>query len=560
MRRRPVYRHEGFRQLAEHFYQEMLRRDPLTATWLGEHQYDGLLPEVGAEAVEKEIAFYRAMRDRFNALPERELSLDERLDRAVMLHLCEQTLFLQEDLRRWRLGSDLAMTIGNSLFLLFVRDFAPLAQRMESIVSRLKAVPMYLMAGRTLFQDVPPLWGELFLESAARLPDLLDAIATAIKGQVPAPLQQDYANAAAGARKALEQFQTWFRHAIMPKAHGDWALGSGPFQALLQVRRLGFMPSELRDLGDTCLRRAQDRLDQMAHRLVGSSSRTRPETRQEAFARIRSKRPPTFEHALEAYRDAVARSRAFVEMTKFATLPEEETLEIVETPSYMAHLIPFAAYLSPERTARPQKGIYLVTRHPGTELSRHSYADISNTSVHEGYPGHHLQLSLANLHPSRLRVFASSVELTEGWALYCEEAMKHRGFEATEENLFVQTADECWRAARVLLDVNLHQKTWTFDQGLQFLIEQTQMSETAARAELHRYTMTPGYPLSYLVGKHLLQTLKEDLHREFAGDFTDREFHDLVLGEGSLPLFLGREFYPQMLREILRAGPARQGS
>ncbi len=560
MRRCPIYRHEGFRQLAEHFFQEMLRRDPLAATCLGEHQYDGLLPEVGAEAVEKEIAFHRAMRDAFNALPERELSLDERLDRAVMLHLCQQALFFQEDLRRWRLGSDLATMIGDSLFLLFVRDFAPLAHRMESIVSRLKAVPMFLMAGRTLFQDVPALWGELFLESAARLPDLLDAIGIAIKGQVPAPLQQDYANAAAGACKALDQFQNWFRHAIMPQAHGDWALGAGPFQALLQIRRLGFVPAELRDLGDTSLRRAHDRLDQMGHRLVGSGTRPRPEARKEAFARIRSKCPPTFEQALAAYRDAVARSRAFVEMTKFATLPGEETLEIVETPSYMTHLIPFAAYLSPERTSRPQKGIYLVTRSPGQDLSRHNYADISNTSVHEGYPGHHLQLSLANLHPGRLRAFASSVELCEGWALYCEEAMKHRGYEASEENLFIQTADECWRAARVLIDVNIHQKTWTFDQGTQFLIENTQMDEAAARAEMHRYTLTPGYPLSYLVGKHLLQAIKDDLRREFAGDFTDLDFHDLVLGEGSIPLFLGHEFYPQMLREILKAGPARQGT
>ncbi|NLI74824.1 MAG: DUF885 domain-containing protein [Candidatus Riflebacteria bacterium] len=560
MRRQPVYRHPGFRKIAEHFSQEMLRRDPLTATYMGEHQYDGLLPEVGAEAVEKEIAFHRSMRDAFQALPERELSLDERLDRAVMVQLCQQALFFQEDLRRWRLGSDLATTIGDSLFLLFVRDFAPLAQRLEAIVSRLRSVPVFLMSGRTLFQDVPPRWGEIYLESADRLPDLFDALAKAIAGRVPATLQQEFAKAAAAARLALEQFRTWFTNAIMPNAHGDWALGAGPFQALLQLRRLGFVSGELHELGDVCLRQAHDRIDQMAHRLVGTGARPRAEIRKEAYSRVQGKGPATFEQALDTYRDAVARSRAFVEMTRFATLPDEERLEIVETPSYMAHLIPFAAYLSPERTARPQKGIYLVTRGPAADLARHNYADISNTSVHEGYPGHHLQLSAANLHPGQMRSFAGSIELCEGWALYCEEAMKHRGFEASEENLFIQAKDECWRAARVLIDVNIHQKTWTYDQGVQFLIEHTSMDEAAARAEMNRYTLTPGQPLSYLVGKHLLTRLKEDLQREFGGDFSDLAFHDLVLYEGSIPLSLAREYYPQMMRELLAAGPARLGA
>ncbi|OIP27588.1 hypothetical protein AUK22_05350 [bacterium CG2_30_54_10] len=560
MPREHVYKHIGFSKLADHYFNEMIQRDPLTATFLGEHQYDGLLPEVGVPAIDKEIAFYRSMRDSFNALPERELSLDERLDRANMLLVCQMALFLQEDLKRWRLGSDLSSIVGDSLFILFVRDFAPLAHRVESMISRLKSVPMFLMSGRTLFQDVPPLWGKIFIESTDRLPALFDSIAETIKGRVPNPLLQDFTNAVTAAKKALNQHQTWFKNAIMPNANGDWALGAGPFQASLQIRRLGFTPGELRELGETYLNQARDRLGQLSRHIVGGQTRSREELLKEAFIRVRSKSPTTFELVLDSYRDSVARSRSFVEQTAFATLPDQERLDIVETPSYMSHLIPFAAYIHPERNARPQKGLYLVTRAPGNDLSRHNFADISNTSVHEGYPGHHLQLAAANLHPSKLRAFANSIGLCEGWALYCEEAMKFRGFETGDDNIFVQTNDECWRAARVLIDLNIHQKTWTYEKGIQCLLDNTHIDPQAAEAELMRYTLTPGYPLSYLAGKHLLVKLKESLARKFAGDFTDRHFHDLVLYEGSIPLFLAQEYYPQMLLETLSGNPARQNA
>ncbi|MBP7635632.1 DUF885 family protein, partial [Candidatus Ozemobacteraceae bacterium] len=176
MHRKAVYRHPGFRKVAEHYYAELLRRNPIAATTLGEHEYDGLLPEAGAEAVDREIAGLRELRDAFQSLPERELSLDERLDRELALHMAGIQLFMLEDVRRWRLGSDLAMMIGDSLFMLFVRDFAPLNVRVESMISRLRAVPAYLMSGRSLFQHVPPLWGRIFIESAERLPDLLATI------------------------------------------------------------------------------------------------------------------------------------------------------------------------------------------------------------------------------------------------------------------------------------------------------------------------------------------------------------------------------------------------
>jgi len=552
MRRQPVYKHAGFKKIAEHYYHELLRRNPIAATALGEHGYDGLLPEVGAEAVDREIAGLRDMRDSFQSLPERELSIDERLDRELALHMARMQLFMLEDVRRWRLGSDLAMMIGDALFMLFVRDFAPLPERVESMISRLRAVPAYLMSGRTLFQHVPPLWGSIFIESTEKLPELLAAIEGGLSGRLPTPVMQPFLHAANEARKALAEHAHWLRHAILPETSGDWAMEKGPFQALLCARQLGMNAGELLELGETSLRQAQTKADLHARAIIGSQHGTVAGTRQAALERVQAHAPATFELALASYRESVARSRAWVEMTGFATLPDGERLDIFETPSYMAHLIPFAAYMPPERTARPQKGIYLVTRHAGSQ-STHSYADIANTSIHEGYPGHHLQLSGQNLHPGIWRGLADSIELMEGWAHYCEEAVLTSGLEAGNENRLVQSRDEAWRSARILIDINLHQKTWSYDQGLAFLMEHASMDRASAEAEMRRYTQTPGYPLSYMAGKHLLLDLRNSLQQRFGSDCSDREFHDLVIHEGSLPLFLAREFYPQLLQDKLSA-------
>ncbi|MBF0499562.1 MAG: DUF885 domain-containing protein [Candidatus Riflebacteria bacterium] len=543
-----TYCHPGFINITDRYYADLLRLNPIGASWLGEHEYDCLLPDAGAEAQEREIAFFREMRDVFSALPERELSIDERLDRRVVMQLTRNQLFMQEDMQRWKLGADLARSLGDAIFVLFIRDFAPLAIRVESIIARLKAAPIYLHAGRTLFQQVPPLWCDIFIESAERFPALLDVIQTSIENRVPVFLMENYIKAAKLAREAVEEHMHWFRHAIAPRAQGNWAMGAGSFQALLALRELGLSGGELLELGERALHKAHERIDSLAAKLAPSRSRS------EAHAKIREKTPNTFPQVLDAYRDAVVRSRLFVERTDFATLPDDEMLDVIETPEYLTHLIPFAAYAPPERVARPQKGCYMVTRPPVDEgLGRHNYADITNTSIHEGYPGHHLQFATQNMHPGKMRIFADSIEFIEGWAHYCEEETKRLGFEASDENLFIQSVDEAWRAARVLIDVNIQSGTWNFEQGVECLLKNTEMNRSAAEAEMKWYSQAPGYPLSYLTGKHLLMKLKDELKHSFGSDFSEKHFHDLILCEGSLPIFLCREFYPEMLRDSFRS-------
>lgn len=548
-----VYQHQGFAKLAQHYYRELISRNPVIATRLGEHSFDTLLPEIGADAVERNLSFLRELRGAFNALPENELSIDERIDRRSIIHFADLQLFYDEDLKRWRMGHDLAMIIGDAIFLLFIRDFAPLSERVKSMIARLKAVPMFLMSGRTLFQQVALERGELFLESAASLPAFLDTIESSIRRYVLPDLHHEFSRAANCAKQALAEFSSWFKHAIMPRADANWTIGHGAFQALLAARKIGMSQAEINDLGQQTFQEASSHLEALSCVILGGATGTAAGARSEAQKRIRRHAPANFDQVLGVYREAVNRTRAFLEYSKFATLPASEELEIIETPDYMKHIIPSTAYFGPEKKSATQRGFYLLTRDETAINNSHNYAAIANSVLHKGYPGQHLQLSAQNFHPGILRSFTESFEMTEGWAGYCHDAVRERGFETSSESLFTQADDKAASAAMLLTEMNLQTRAWTKDDAVQFLVSQSRFEKAAAQNEIKRLMRTPAGHLCRLTGQHHLQTLKSELQQKFSNDFTDRAFHDLILYQGGIPMHVARSYFPELMQQSLKS-------
>jgi uncharacterized protein (DUF885 family) len=178
----------------------------------------------------------------------------------------------------------------------------------------------------------------------------------------------------------------------------------------------------------------------------------------------------------------------------------------------------------------------------------HNYASISNTSVHEAYPGHHLQLSAAITNPSLVRLLAdSAAEFAEGWAFYTEGVMKDHGFDDTPPHRYIQHTDAIWRAARIILDVKLHRGQIGFDEAVDFLAEHTGFARPAAVAEVKRYTSTPTYQLSYLYGRHMIDRLKEQVERRMGPAFNLKFFHDTLIYGGMMPVSFARRLFEAKL-------------
>ena len=210
---------------------------------------------------------------------------------------------------------------------------------------------------------------------------------------------------------------------------------------------------------------------------------------------------------------------------------------------HMRSLIPLAAYFEPAAFDRPIRGVYIVT--PSVDgdpraMREHNWASIVNTSVHEAYPGHHQQFSAALTSPTPARLLTDAPEFHEGWGMYCEQMMLEAGFEDTPARRVIVATDAIWRACRIVLDIGLHRGEIGVEEAIDFLVEHTRFERPVARAEVHRYTQTPGYNLSYLLGKVLLLRLRADEQERLGPDFSLKRFHDALLYSGSLPVSFHR--------------------
>jgi uncharacterized protein (DUF885 family) len=123
--------------------------------------------------------------------------------------------------------------------------------------------------------------------------------------------------------------------------------------------------------------------------------------------------------------------------------------------------------------------------------------------------------------------------------------MAEKGFITDLESRLIQVNDVIWRAVRIIVDVKLSRGEMSFEEAVGMLVKETGMSEEAATAEVKRYTQTPGYPLSYLLGKHLILKLKNELKQKMGSRFDEKSFHDTITANGYLPISMLRKIFSQ---------------
>jgi uncharacterized protein (DUF885 family) len=529
-----------FERAIDRWFRDRMRLEPTLASFVGVHEHDGRLPGASREAIEERVDFWRGVvteMDRFSA---DDLTPSHALDRDLLVHEARLALHELTERRTWSGRSNAAEEIGDALFPLFTRDFAPFPERLERIAERLEAAPRLLDEAKARLTDPVELWIQIDLEGGESLPSFLDVILAAARSErCPQALLSRLESAVKGTRTAIEEHDAWLRTEVLPRATRDWRTGHEQFEEIVRLRELTANGDEILAVGEGILS------DERAARAATSQELDPTLSPEEIADLVKDDHPATFGEALEEYRRSMDAARRFVIDHDLATMPADDALVVIETPAYLRHLIPFAAYYDPPRFDPRPTGTYIVTPPATPEMMReHSYASISNTSVHEAYPGHHLQLASARTNPSLVRVISTAAEFTEGWAFYCERTMKEQGFDDTPKHRYIQHTDAIWRATRIVLDVKLHRGEIGFEDAIEFLIGQTGFERPAALAEVKRYTATPSYPLSYLFGRHLIDRLKADVQRDQGSAFSLKAFHDTLIYGGTMPVSYARRLFP----------------
>jgi uncharacterized protein (DUF885 family) len=527
-------------ELATARFEATVRRQPVLGTFLGRHERDGHLGDLSPEGVEAAAAETRAYIADLEALDDAGLSPAAHFERELALWAARKDRFTTEEIRAWERRPTAVDELGDGLFALFARDFAPLPDRLEAITGRLEESGRVFGEQRRRLTGRPVrLWHSLELRQARQLPGFLAEILAAAaqvwpEGDKRLVRLQD---ASDGARSALDSYCDWVGAGM---ADGDDAfpLGHDKFEELVRLRAFeGLDGDEILEIGE------QQLAEQKAARIAVAREIDPAASEAEVLDRVKSDHAPDFATALEEYKLAMVRARGFLIERDLVTIPEGERLEVIPTPEYLRQVMPFAAYFEPPYFDRDPVGVYIVTPsvhdEPGA-MREHNRASISNTSIHEAYPGHHLQLSAAITHPSLVRALLDAPEFTEGWGMYSEQMMREEGFDAAPRFRLMLHTDAIWRACRIVLDVRLHRGQISVPEAIDYLVENTGFERANATAEVERYTSTPTYQLSYLLGKVMLLRLRAHERDRLGAEFSLKAFHDALIYAGSLPVSFQR--------------------
>ncbi|WP_236130389.1 DUF885 domain-containing protein [Rheinheimera sp. UJ63] len=225
--------------------------------------------------------------------------------------------------------------------------------------------------------------------------------------------------------------------------------------------------------------------------------------------------------------------RADAQLPRFFKLLPRTPYGVVEVPAEIAPKYTTGRYSGATRD--DQAGFYWVNTYA---LNRRPLYEMEALTLHEAVPGHHLQISLAREQATLAdyrRSFYTSA-FGEGWGLYAEYLGIEMGFYQDPYSNFGRLTYEMWRAARLVVDTGMHSLGWSRQQAIDFLAQNTALSLHNVQTEIDRYISWPAQALSYKLGELTIKRLRQEAEQKLAERFDIREFHQVVLGNGSVPL------------------------
>ncbi|MCK4711025.1 MAG: DUF885 domain-containing protein [Gammaproteobacteria bacterium] len=468
-----------FSELVKNYYHSWFRYHPEQAVAVGEAGYEDHLRPYSDDDIGALIALNESLLSALQEMDSSELTENEKMDFNILYSATANELheLLERD---WRYCNPEAFLPINAIYQLLTR---PVDNFHAAFKHRLQEIPSYLRGAKIFLKQKPELIPQVWLQSAiaqgkAGVDFLLnlEQHPVVIKKFDNPRRMHEYSEEAS---HALTDFVAFLEKDLVPYAKGDFACGRKTFDRLLKESHfLDLNADQLHKFGEEQFNKTRSQLNE----LLGDKSID------QVLTSIKSD-SPSANQLLDSYRKSMQNALAFIRDKDLVSVPDTQHLSVVETPAFLKHEIPFAAYDDPTRNDPKQQGYYYVTI-PDNEagLEEHNKTSIDLTSVHEAYPGHHLQFSTANLTAganSLVRVLNATATFYEGWALYCEDLMVEQGYLNKPEHKIIMLRDRLWRALRIMIDIEIHTRGLSIDDAAQKLCDELGFESEQAKAELN---------------------------------------------------------------------------
>jgi uncharacterized protein (DUF885 family) len=544
-------RRAQLRAVVDDYWEYAMRRNPEWASVLGDKRYNDRWRDDSEQAVRDDLAQAQTFLDRLQAIDVTGFPEQERLDHVLLARDLRLAL---EGARFEGWLMPVNQFFGRHLELANLVTTLPFAsvKDYEDYLARLNAIPDVLQKNVTLMRAgmakglMPPRF--LLVKSAKQADDI--AAPPPEKSAFAAPLGSFPATVSDAARARLRTaclaaikdrvdpayraFATFVRNEYAPHGRtepGEWSLPFGDERYAFHIKEqtsTTMSADEIHQLGLSEVARIEAAMLAVAKKL-GFTDLRAMEAGIDKNPALHFKSRQAMLDAYRAYTDQMTAKLP----TLFGRLPKAK-LEIMPVESYREKSFSGAEY----ETGSPDGSRPGHVKVNTGDFAKRTTLSVETTAYHEGVPGHHLQGSIAQEIPDlpmfRQQYFVAA--FIEGWALYAERLGEEVGAYQDPYSYYGHLQDELLRAIRLVADTGLHAKHWTRQQVVDFFHAHSTIDEVDLQSETDRYMVIPGQGLAYKVGQLKILELRERAKQALGDRFDLRDFDDVVVDSGALPL------------------------
>ena len=540
----------AFQKLSDDYIDSYLAWRPADGVALGYHQYDGKVTDLSKESMGKELGRLKSFDQQLGAMDTASLSAPMFYDYRILRSAVKNEIFNFEDLGAYNKNP---MTYAGAvdLSIYIKRDFAPLEDRVKSIIAIEKSIPnIFAAAKQNLLDSLPKPYIETAIQIAQGSADFWGGdMKIALKDIKNDSLMKAFDATNTAAIAAANGFASWLQKAKLPKANNKYAIGEASYKKmLLYSEGITLSPEKVLEIGLAELKKQQAVFNAAAKTI-------NPNKKPIDVYHDLQKDHPTAENLIPDVKKNVEAIRRFLVDKSIVSMPAKVNLEVTETPQY-ARATSTASNDDPGPfETKATEAFYYVTpvdpkwtpQQKEDWLRQFDYYTTDNVTIHEAYPGHYVQFLHLNASPAtRIEKIFSSYAYVEGWAHYCEQMMADVGYGHNGDTVLAakyrlaQTGDALLRLCRLCVSIKTHCQGMSLDDATKFFMNNWYQGEKPSYQEALRGTFDPGY-LFYTVGKLEFMKLRADYEKQEGVNFSLKKFHDEVLNHGMPQIRLLRE-------------------
>ena len=541
---------ERFDAFVDAFLDHFASRHPSIAAGNGLHVYDDRLEDFSAASVASEVAVWKQLRTRLDAIPVAPLTPDERVDHRIVGGLIDAWLLELDGNRNWQKNLMVyASALSDGVHNLMTMESASPEVRAQRIIAKLRGVPALLAAARSNITSPPKVMAERGVRMLKGASGMYTADVPLAFASLSDPvLKASLAAATTSAATEIDTFVAWFEQERLPTANASYAVGKDNLEARYRAEELIDLPAaQLLAIGERELAANEAAF-------IAAAAKVDPKRPALAIWKDVLANHPARGALVPAAQKAVDELQAFVVARQLVALPPSERVIVAAAPPFDLGLA--SMHSSPPLELTPVKSYFYITdAQPGWDAARQdawlqkfNIPTLTVITAHEVMPGHYVHSVFMRKTAGKIRriwiglnPFPQPSSGQDGWAHYAEQMVLDEGFRADDSRYrMAQLSEALTRICRLISGIQQHTGAWTVDQAAVLFETKAHLPAPAARQEAERGTYDPTYG-GYFLGKMALLKLRADVKAARGAAFNLREFNEQVMRNGIAPIWAHRQ-------------------